>query len=172
MSELYQSKADKVARTWTKLVEIFGPRFARDYGDNAPDAWANVIAAMSSAELQNGLSNILKSGSGKILALPEFIKLCRTREEEPVAALPARPTPELPPSVRYGNMSLLVYLTRSAKPINEETLQRLVSVKNETVKIYQSIATEDSVTLDEVRDALFAKWNVITKQTLAPQKQP
>lgn len=68
------------------MTEIYGHKWASQYGDVPCDTWARGLADMSSADIGQGLKACLRSGEGWPPSLPEFRVLCKPPKRENAAA--------------------------------------------------------------------------------------
>lgn len=145
---------------------MYGGKIQRDYGESAPEAWANVIGAMKDFELAGGLKQLLNAGSGSPPTLPQFVKACRNAKEHdgPEANhSPERtlPRPEFMEKFHaHGQKCLFAYLWKRG-PASAESLQSMLVKKNNLVCDYRSIAEEEEVTGKELKEALFKAWDEV-----------
>lgn len=149
---------------------MYGNRLVRDYGESAPEAWANVIGALKDHEIAAGLRALINIGSGSVPTLPQFVKACRNAQEHdgPHANhSPERtlPRPEYMEKFHaHGQKCLFAYLWKRG-PASSESLQAMIVRKNNLVCDYRSIAEEEEVTGKELKEALFKAWDELYEKS-------
>lgn len=148
---------------------MYGNRFTRDYGDLAPDAWANCIGALHGYEIERGLKSLLGRGSGTPPTLPQFLKACRDADEaggiernhSPERSLPKPEHTE--PVHAHAQRCMVAYLWEKGAA-SEASLRAMIAVKNSIVGKYKSILAEDpTVTGKDIKTALFKAWGPLWK---------
>lgn len=148
---------------WTSLCEMFGSKFASNYGDKPSQMWAMSINGFKDYEIQRGLRKLLHKGSGTPPTLPQFIAACKYSEDEdtpaPTQALPKIASQFDEPVWCHGQKCLMIFLWKSTRKYTEDELKKLVEIKNRLVHDYKRILAEDSsLTGGDIRDALFNAW--------------
>ena len=58
---------------WTRLAEMYGQRWLRDYGDEPTETWVRAVSGLSNDQVRKALTNLAKSGNPHPPTLPEFM---------------------------------------------------------------------------------------------------
>jgi len=74
---------------WSRLTEVFGSRFTREYGTHPNDSWRDVIARLSNEQIKRGLIALAEEGSEHPPNLPKFTKVCQHVHQMDVPKLEA-----------------------------------------------------------------------------------
>lgn len=106
-----------------------------------------------------------EDGPERIPTAPQCWTIARQlRAQRPRATEPAATQPTVTPLVAFGNRCLLRYL-REARGVDDSTLARLVAEKGRIAANFAMIASEETVTAEEVRAAMFAAFAQATAWT-------
>ena len=168
MSEWYQHKADKISAVWSKLTGLYGNRLLREFGDTAPEEWANIIGILPDHELARGLRKLIMKGTASVPTLPQFYAACKYADDEDSrpdlnASQVALPAPEfMEPVWAHCQKCLFAYLWKSKLRATEAQLQQILAIKNRMVIDFRNLIAEgEEVTGSEIRDALFRAWGCV-----------
>ncbi len=58
---------------WTRLAEMYGQRFLRDYGDEPTETWIRATDNLTNEQIRSALVNLAKSNNPHPPTLPEFM---------------------------------------------------------------------------------------------------
>lgn len=141
-------------RLWDRFAEMFGARFYDQYGSEPSGAWKDAVKELRPDQVKAALTKIRNSGSSFPPSLPEFLSLAKN------VSVP-KPVEERKPDFDYLHLFaqrcfLKFILTHG--PFDESVIRAMVNEKNRLVADYRSIATEDELTAEEVRESLFASF--------------
>ena len=105
-----------VARVWSKMIEIYGHKWASQFGEvSRPDGsltstartWAQGLGKYTAQQISKGFSRLVEDGNEWPPSLPSFVMMCR--EEKPIASyhriVTALPAPEVSPEVIKKNLA-------------------------------------------------------------------
>jgi hypothetical protein len=68
--------SEKTFNFWLLMSEIYGAQWAKEYGLEPPIIWILEIEKLSIKEIQKGVQKCIKSGSGYVPKLPQFLSFC------------------------------------------------------------------------------------------------
>jgi hypothetical protein len=68
--------SEKTFNFWLLMSEIYGAQWAKEYGLEPPMIWVLEIEKLSIKEIQKGVQKCIKSGSGYVPKLPQFLSFC------------------------------------------------------------------------------------------------
>lgn len=74
------SIGSRAAKVWLSLIEAFGDRFSREFGDEPSFAWVSAISKLSDAQIIAGLDRLTQRGTGHPPNLDEFRTACLKHE--------------------------------------------------------------------------------------------
>jgi hypothetical protein len=82
-----------MVRLWERMVEMYGERWTRNYGDTPLDSWAEELAPFGPRQFRAAVNACLKKYNPQsVPSLPEFVQFC-------MAALPKSELKSLPKPV-------------------------------------------------------------------------
>lgn len=155
MGEWSQNSTDRASQVWKNLADSFGPRFLRDYGNQAPPVWANAIRNLNDHEIAKGFRRLLMHGSASSPTLPQFVKACRMGGDidgESRPAVTALPDNRFFDEFKLiANQEILKFLVAKGG-VDMRLLPALIEAKNLVAKQYLDISTVDKVGESEVRE--------------------
>jgi hypothetical protein len=64
----------RATRVWTRLSEMYGNRFLREYGEKPNRSWVEAVARMSDDQVIAALRNLAEQGSVHPPTLPQFVE--------------------------------------------------------------------------------------------------
>lgn len=64
----------RAARVWTRLSEMYGHRFLREYGETPNRSWVDAVSRMSDDQVIAALRNLADQGSVHPPTLPQFVE--------------------------------------------------------------------------------------------------
>ena len=90
-----------IARFWTRMAEVYGHKWASQYGEvstesgeltSAAKTWAQGLSKLSMDEISSGFSGLLDREDGWPPSLPEFLSLSKPKRahfHKPALSLPS-----------------------------------------------------------------------------------
>ena len=134
--------------------------------DLRSEAYWRGLAKMQLGQFARVVEHALgPDGPERIPTAPQCWTIARQlRAQRPRATEPAATQPTVTPLVAFGNRCLLRYL-REARGVDDSTLARLVAEKGRIAANFAMIASEETVTAEEVRAAMFAAFAQATAWT-------
>lgn len=162
MAEWSQSNSNRVATVWKNLADSYGPRFLRDYGNEAPHIWATAIRGLSDPQIARGFRRLAAHGSGSCPTLPQFMKACTMPGDDEgtlrsVSTFKALPPPmSLNKYVGMGHVELLRFILK--KEVPTDAVNDMRKIIDRAASDYQSISREDAVTDDEFKTYVRKKF--------------
>lgn len=86
----------RVKNFWTRMVEMYGPKWTSQAGEKPTELWSKAVSALSDDQVRTALGKCIKSGDRWPPSLPEFLTLARGEKRENWQAYryaPMLPTP-------------------------------------------------------------------------------
>ena len=141
-------------RLWDRLGEMFGARFYDQYGSEPSQSWKDAVRELRPDQVKAALTKIRNSGTVYPPPLPEFIALARNVQ-------PPKPVEDNASDYDYlhcfAQRCLMKFLLTEGEA-TEPSLQSMLVEKNRIVENCRSIATEEKLTAEEVRESLFKSF--------------
>lgn len=105
------------AGVWLRLIEMFGGRMVREYGEDPPETWVMAIDRLQDRELTRALANLADDGLQHPPTLPQFV--AAARRKPPVRYLGTESPPQIErkpadPEKAKENLARLRRLVRGA----------------------------------------------------------
>lgn len=164
MGEWSQNSSGRVARTWKNLADSFGPRFLRDFGNEAPPIWVSAIQSLKDHEIEKGFRRLALHGSASPPTLPQFMKFCKMTGDDEGTLRPAatfQPQKSLAaPSNKFfakGSVLLLKYILENETPTTE--VDALRAIMKRAADDYLAVSRECEVSFDEFQVFLYKQFD-------------
>lgn len=124
--------AARAAAVWAALGQIFGRRFATEFGEKPSAYWVREVAELTDAQLTNGLARLRKESRQHPPSLGEFVSVCRNVDTPPrphLTGLPPPPAEDLDHWACALNRMLFVHIWRAKGRVSPQRLQELLAYK-------------------------------------------
>jgi hypothetical protein len=121
----------RAAALWAGMGQVYGRRFANEFGEKPSPYWVREVATLSDGQLRNGMERLRRENRPHPPTLGEFVTLCRNADQ-PVRPLLTGPSREVQADHWHTvlNLMLLPKVMR-ARGVSQEKLADLLAYKRE-----------------------------------------
>jgi hypothetical protein len=127
----------RAAAIWAGMVQIYGRRFAGDFGEKPSQYWVREIAQRTDEELRNGMDRLRRENRPHPPSLGEFVTLCRNSDQPVRPALTGLPAPSSGSEWDWKLNLMLMPKVMRARGVSERKMAQLLAYKREVAGTLQ-----------------------------------